>query len=136
MREILLPGVALLNVVAGLRADVVDEDLQVHLRLTAETFYVGQKVTLIGADRAAQGVVVLKAGAEPERKNSGTVKAAGDYAGVIAGGGLGIRADEAGGILRKMFGDDDGEISCGKEEDLVSEEAGDPREGHRAAVTG
>ena len=136
MREILLPGVALLHVVAGLWADVVDEDLQVHLRLAAETFYIGQEVALIGADRAAQSVVVLKAGAEPERKDSGTVKAARDHAGVITGGGLGFKAGQASGILLEMFGDDDGEIGCGKEEDLVSEEAGDPREGHRAAVTG
>jgi hypothetical protein len=35
-----------------------------------------------------------------------------------------------------MLRDNDGEIGCGKEEDLISEEAGDPREGHRTAVTG
>src|ERR1700751_2750167 len=121
MREIFLPGVVLIDAVAGFGADVVDEDLQVHLRLAAETFNVGQEMSLVGTDRAAQGVVVLKRGAEPERKNRGAVKATGDHAGVIAGGGLGIGADEATGVLVQMFGDDDGEIGCGKEKDLISE---------------
>src|ERR1700747_2378656 len=120
MREILLPGVVLIDVVAGLGADVVDEDLQVHLRLAAETFYIGQEVTLIGADGTAQGVVVVKGGAETEWKDSRTVKAAGDHAGVITGGSLGFRAGQAGGVLVEMLRDDDCEIGWGKEEGLVS----------------
>jgi hypothetical protein len=136
MREILLPGVVMVDAVAGLRADVVDEDLQVHLRLAAETLHVGQEVTLVGADGTAHGVVVLKGGAKPERKDSGTVKAAGDDAGVISGSSLGFSTGQACGVLVEMLRDDDGQIGCGKEEDLVSEEAGDPREGHRTAVTG
>jgi hypothetical protein len=108
----------------------------VHLRFAAETLYIGKKVALVGANRSAQSVVVLKRGAEPERKDSGTVKATGDHAGVIAGGGLGFRAGQARSVLLEMFRDDNGEIGCGKKEDLISEEAGDPREGHRTAVTG
>jgi hypothetical protein len=126
MRQILLPGVMVVHAVAGLGADVVDEDLQVHLRFAAETFYVGQKVTLVGADRTAQGVVILKGGAKTEGEDSGTVKASGDHAGVIAGGELGVLAGEAACVFVEMLRHDDGEICCGKEEDLISEEAGDP----------
>jgi len=93
-------------------------------------------VTLVGADGAAQGVVVLKSGPETEWKNGGAVEAAGDHTGVVAGGRLGIRADQAAGVLVQVLGDDNGEIGGGKEEDLVSEEAGDPGEGHRTTVTG
>jgi hypothetical protein len=108
----------------------------VHLGLAAETLYVGKEVPLVGTDRTAQSVVVFKGGAEPERKDSGTVEATGDHAGVITGSGLSFRAGQTRGVLVEMFGDDDGEIGCGEEEDLISEEAGDPREGHRTAVTG
>jgi hypothetical protein len=50
--------------------------------------------------------------------------------------GLGFRAGQASGVLVEMLRDDDSEIGCGKEKDLVSEESGDPCEGHRTAVTG
>lgn len=136
MRQILLPGVMVLRAVAGLGADVVDDDLQVHLRLAAETFYVGQEVALVGADRTAQGVVVLKGGAEAEWKDGGSVKAAGDHAGVIAGGGLGFGTDKKAGVFVEMLRYDDSKIGCGKEKNLISEEAADPSEGHRTAVTG
>jgi len=108
----------------------------VHLSLATETLDVGQEVTLVGTDGAAQRVVVLKGGPEAEWKNSGTVKAAGDDAGVVTGGGLSFRSDQAASILVEVLGDDNGEIGCGKEEDLVSKKAGDPSEGHRATVTG
>jgi hypothetical protein len=136
MREIFLPGVVLVYAVARLWADVVDEDLEVHLRFSAKTLYIGQEVTLVGTDRTAQGVVIVKGGAEAERKDSRTIKAAGDHAGVIAGSGLSIRTGQTSSVFVEMLGDDDGQIGCGKEEDLVSEEPGDPSEGHRAAVTG
>ena len=35
------------------RADVVDQHLQVHLGLAAQSLDVGQEVTLVGADRTA-----------------------------------------------------------------------------------
>jgi hypothetical protein len=108
----------------------------VHLRFAAETFNVGQEVALIGTDRTAQGVVILKRGAEAEWKDGGAVKAARDHAGVITGSGLGFRTGKAVGVLMQMFGDDNGEIGCGKEEDLVSKKAGDSCERHRATVTG
>jgi len=107
-----------------------------HLSLAPKTLDVGQEVALVGADGTAQGVVVVKGSAEAERKDSRTVKAAGNYAGVITGGRLGFETGQAGGVFIEMFGDNDGEIGCRKEKDLVSEEPGDPREGHRTAVTG
>src|SRR5262249_11326764 len=136
MGEVFLPGVVVLGAVAGLGADVVDDDLQVHLSLATETLDVGKEVTLVGADGTAQSVVVLKGGAETEWKDSGTVKAAGDHASVITGGRLGFKTGQASGVLIEVLRDDDGEIGCGKEEDLISEESGNPCEGHRTAVTG
>jgi hypothetical protein len=55
---------------------------------------------------------------------------------VISGGGLSFWAGEAGGVICEVFGDDNGEIGGRKEEDLISEEAGDPCKGHRTTVTG
>jgi len=70
MREVLLPcGLVSVADAFGLGTDVIDEDLEVHLGLAAQTLDVGHEVTLIGADRAAQSVVVLKGGAEAERKD-------------------------------------------------------------------
>jgi hypothetical protein len=108
----------------------------VHLSLATEALDVGQEVTLVGADGTPKGVVVLKGGTEPEWKNCRTVKAAGDHAGVITGSGLGFWAGKAASVFMEMLRDDNGEIGCGKEENLVSEESGDPCEGHRTAVTG
>jgi hypothetical protein len=98
----------------------------VHFSLAAETLHIGKEVALVGADRAAQSVVVLKGGAEPERKDGGTVEATGDHASMITGSGLGFRTDHTCGVFLQMLRDNDGEIGCGKEEDLISEEAGDP----------
>ena len=65
--------------------DVVDEDLEVHFGLAAQTLDVGHEVALVGTDGAAEGVVIVKGGAEAERKNGGLCEAAGDDAGVVAG---------------------------------------------------
>src|SRR5215469_18977653 len=105
MRQILLPDVVLLCAITGFGADVVDDNLEVHLSLATETLDIGQEVTLVGPDGAAQGVVVLKGGPEAEWKNGGAVEAAGDHTGVVAGGRLGIRADEAAGVLVEVLRD-------------------------------
>jgi hypothetical protein len=136
VREVLLPDVVVLNAIAGFGADVVDDDLKVHLGLAAETFDVGQEVALIGADRAAQSVVVLKGSAETEGKNRGTVEAPGDHSSVIAGSGLGIGADQTSGVLSKVFRDHNSKIGGRKEKYLISKESSDPSEGHWTAVTG
>jgi hypothetical protein len=124
-----------MDAVAGLGTDVVHHDLQVHLSLAAKPLDIGQEVTLIGADRAAQSVVVLKRCAEPEWKYSGAVKAAGDHASVVTGSRLSFRAGETAGILGQVLGDDDSKIGGGKEKGLISEEAGDPGERHRTTMT-
>jgi hypothetical protein len=135
MRQVLLPNVVVLEAVAGLRADVVDEKLQVHLGLAAQTLDIRHKVALIGADGAAQGVIIFKRGREAERKNGRPVKAAGDHSSVIAGCGLRFRADQATAILGEVLGDNNGEIRGRKQEYLVSKKAGYPRQRHRTAMT-
>jgi hypothetical protein len=90
---------------------------------------------LIGTDGTAEGVVILKGSTEAEGKDGGFGEATGNYVGMLPGGGLGIGADHADGVLRQVLGDNDGEIRRGKEECLVTEEAGDSCERHRAAVT-
>ena len=81
--------------------------LEVHLGLAAEALHVGHEVALVGADRAAEGVVILKGGAEAEGQHGGVGKAPGDDAGVVAGSGLGVGAGQPGGVLGQVLGDDD-----------------------------
>ncbi len=107
-----------------------------HLGLAAQALDVGQEVALVGADRAAQRVVILERGAEAERKNGGLVKAAGDHAGVVASGGLRLGAGQAAGVFGQVLGDDNGEIGGWKEEDLIPKESGYLGQWHRAAMTG
>src|SRR5581483_3729760 len=126
MREVLLPDIVVLEAVAGFRADVVDDELQVHLGFAAQTLDVRHEVSLIGADGAAQGVVIFKGGSEAERKDGGAVKATGHHASVIAGCGLRIRTDQACAILGEVLGDNDGEVSGRKQKDLVSKETRNP----------
>ena len=117
-------------------AAVIDQDLEVHLRLAAQTLDVGQEVALVGADGAAQGVVIRERGAEPEGQHRGPVEAAGDDAGMVAGRTLAFGRGQAGRVLGEMLGNDDGEIGGGKEEDLVTEEAVDSVQRHRSTVAG
>ena len=102
-----------------------------HLGLAAETLDVGLEVALVGADRAAQRVVVLEGGAEAEGQYGGELEAIGDDAGVILGGLL----VHPGSVFRAVFGDDDRQIAGRKEESLITEQTRDPGQGHWAAVT-
>ena len=52
-------------------ATVVQKDLEVHLRLTAQTLDIGKKLPLIGANRFSKGFVVCKNSAKAERKDRG-----------------------------------------------------------------
>ena len=52
-----------------LRATIVDENLQVHLRFAAEFINVVEELTLVGADGLAEGFVIVKYRAEAERKD-------------------------------------------------------------------
>ena len=70
----------------GAGADVVDQDLEVHLGLAAEPFDVGDEVALVGADGAAQTIVVGEGGVEAEGKHGGEFEAVRDDACVILGG--------------------------------------------------
>lgn len=64
-------------------AAIVDKDLQVHLRFTAEFVNVSEELPLIGADGFAKGFVVVKDGAKAEGKNRRMPVTVRDDAGVI-----------------------------------------------------
>src|SRR6185312_5357982 len=96
----------------------------------------GHEMTLVGTDRAAEGVVIVERRAETERQNGGLSKASGDHASMCAGGGLCVAAGEAGCIFGEVFGNNNGEVGRGNEEGLITEEAGDSIQRHRSAVTG
>ena len=103
-----------------------------HLSFTAETLDIGLEMTLIGADRAPQGVVVLKSGAEPERQDRGEFEAVCDNASVVFGGLL-IKLFT---IFGGMLGDDDGEITSWEEECLMTGDARNSCKGHWTAMPG
>ena len=54
-----------------------------HLGLAAQTLDIGLKMTLIGTDRAAQRVVVLKRSAKTEGKHGRKFEAVCNNAGVL-----------------------------------------------------
>ena len=136
VRQVFLPDIMVLEAVAGLGADVVDDEFLVHFRLAAQALDICHKVALVGADGSTQGVIIFKRGAEAERKNRRPVKAARDHSSVIASCSLRFRADQASTVLGEVLRDDDGEIRGRKQEYLVSKKAGNPRQWHRTAMTG
>jgi hypothetical protein len=128
--EVLLADGHIACGVAG--AGVVHQDLEVHLSFAAETLDIGLEMTLIGADGAAQGVVVLKGGAKPEGQDSGEFEAVCDNASVVFGGLLIKLFAVFGGVL----GDDDGEITGWEEECLMTEDTRNSGKGHWTAMPG
>ena len=114
---------------------VVNQNFEMHLSLAAEALDIRQKVPLVGTYGAAKTIVILEGGGEAEGKHGGELEAVGDDAGVIASGLLSF-ASEPGAVRCAVFGDNYGKIAGGKEEGLVTEEAGDSGEGHRTAVAG
>ena len=101
------------------RAGIVHKDLEVHLGFAPKAFDIGLKMTLIGADGPAKRVVVLKGGAEAEGQDSGQFEAVCDDAGVVFGGLLVQPLI----VFGAVFGDDHGQVTGGKEECLITEEA-------------
>ncbi len=89
-----------------------------HLGLAAETLYVGLEVALVGADGAAQGVVILKGGAEAKWQDSREFEAVSDDAGVVFCGLL----VQPCGVLFAVFGYDDSQIAGWKKKCLITEE--------------
>src|SRR6185312_5615557 len=92
---------------------------------------VGLKVSLVRADGTAKSIVVLKGSAEAEGQDGREFETVRDDAGVV----LGCLLVEPLMVLGAMLGDDDGQVTGGKEECLVTEEPGDPGEGHWATMT-
>ena len=127
-RQILLAYGHVASRVAG--TNVIYQDLEVHLRLAAQTLHVGLKMTLIGSDGAAQRVVVLERGAKAKGKYSRQFETICYNPGVI----LSRLLIHPCTVFRAVLGDDDSQIAGGKKESLITEHARDPGQRHRAAV--
>ncbi len=93
---------------------VVDDYFEVHLGFATETVEVGQELALVGANGAAQGFVIGEHRAEAEGKHRGQFEAVGNDLGVVDGRFL----DE--GLFGIVFADDDSQVTCGIEENLIS----------------
>src|ERR1700694_648091 len=81
--QVLLPNRHITGRVAGAR--IVHQHLQVHLCLAAQTLDIGQEVTLVGSDRTAQRVIILKRGTKTKRKYGVVLEAVSDNAGMVLG---------------------------------------------------
>jgi hypothetical protein len=93
---------------------VVDEDLQVHLRLAAKLVDVTQKLALVGANGLAQDFIVAENGSKSEGKHRGVLEAIRDDPGVVYAGLL-IQC-----FLRVVLTDDDCKITGGIKKYLIS----------------
>ncbi len=101
-----------------LGATVVDKDFQVHLGFTAEFLNVGEELALVGPDGFAEAFIVTEDSPEAEGQHRRLTEAVGDDAGMIHAC-----------LLAKffcwiVFADDDGEIACRIEENLIAADAG------------
>jgi hypothetical protein len=56
-----------------------------HLRFAAKSFHIGGELTLIAADRPAQGVVIGKNGSETKGQYGGMPKTIGNHTCMIDG---------------------------------------------------
>lgn len=111
-------------------AGVVDQDFEVHLRLAAKAFDVGQEVALVGTDRASQRVVVLKGSSEAERQDRRVLEAVSDNTSVIF---LGLLIHSCA-ILRIVLGDDHRKIAGWKEKGLITEQTRNSGQRHWATM--
>ena len=113
--EVLLPDGHVAGGGAG--ANVVDQDLEVHLGLSSQAFHVGEEVALVGANGPAEGIVVGEGGVEAEGKDGGVLEAVADDACVILRGLLVERFD----LFRIVFRDNDRQFAGGEQERLVEQ---------------
>ena len=65
------------------RAGVIDQHLEVHFGLAAQTFHIGEKVPLVGPNGAAEAVIVGKGSSKTEGKYGGKLEAFGDDPGMV-----------------------------------------------------
>ena len=115
--EVLLADGHVASRVAG--AGVVHEHLEVHLGLAAETLDIGLEVTLVGSDGAAKRIVILKGGAKTKGQDGGKFETVRDDAGMVFCSLL----IEPFMVFAAVLGDDDGQVTGGKQECLITEEA-------------
>jgi hypothetical protein len=89
-------------------------NLEVHLCLSMQALEISLELALVGANGFTKSFIVLKDGSETERKDGGVFEAVSDDPGVIDAG---LLIESFGGIV---LADDDCQITCGVEEDLVA----------------
>jgi hypothetical protein len=97
-----------------LGAAIVDEDFEVHLGLSTELVDVAEELALVGANGLAEDFIIVEDGPKSEGKDGGVLKAVRDDPGMVDAGLL-IQSFK--GI---MLADDDGEVACGVEKNLIS----------------
>jgi hypothetical protein len=98
-------------------AGIVDEDLEMHLGLATKPLDIGLEVTLIGADGAAERIVILKGGAKTKGQDGGELETVRDDTGMVFCSLLVEPLMVFGAVLRN----DNGQITGGKQECLITE---------------
>ena len=93
---------------------IVNEDLEVHLSLSAEFFNIAEELALVGPDGFAKAFVVVKDCAKSEGKDGGVLETICDYSCVVDPGFL-IKC-----ICRVMFTDNNCKITGWVKENLIS----------------
>ena len=102
-----------------LSAEVIHEDLEVHLGFAAQLVDIGEKLPLVGANRLAQRFVVVEYSPEAEGQDGGVLKTVGDDPGMIHTG-LVVQI-----FSRIVLGNNHGKVAGRIEEDLISTDAKD-----------
>ena len=95
-------------------AAIVDEDFEVHLGLAAELVDVAEELALVGANGLAEDFIIVEDGSKSEGKDGGVLKAVRDDPGMVDAGLL-IQS-----FLGVVLADDDCEVACGIEKNLIS----------------
>ena len=90
-----------------LQCAVLDQELEMHFRLAAQTVNSLQEGLAIGSYRASQSFIGIKDGAKTKRKNGEGAEAFADDSGVVNNGLLGE------GLFGGMIADNDREVSAG-----------------------
>jgi hypothetical protein len=110
-------------------AAIVDENFQVHLCFAVELVDIAEELALVGPDRFAKGFVVVKDGAETERKNRGMAETIRNHSRVIHAGLLVQRS------LWIVFAHNHRKIACGVKENLIATDSKDRFQRNRFTMT-
>jgi hypothetical protein len=101
-----------------------------HFGLAPQLVDIALELALIGANRPAKALVVVKDSAKAERKNRGVLKTIGNDPGVIDAGFL------VEGLLGVVLADDHSEIAGWVKKNLVTTDSNDRLHGNRFTMMG